>query len=168
MQTLLEERPATTHNEQMNNGPEYSVQQNTQRSLITSTPSETVDISQEISVTTQSVEEVVDCQPYRQFLPEYADALADGQPVAVLYPEVHEHLQRCDMGCLVLLDLFKQDAQANRKYKRKPVSDPFSAIGWELSGFFRSGQVPMSPKALAYGTLMLLLIAVSLGTLRGL
>jgi len=166
-QTLLEERPSATPQEQVDGGAEYSSQQATQRSLITSTPSEAVDVTQEISVTAQTVEDVLDCQPYRQYLSKYADALMDGQPAAMLYPEVHEHLQTCDMGCLVLLDLFQQEATTNRKNKRKPVRDPFSAIGWELSGFFRTGQVPMSPRALAYGTLMLMLIVALLGAYVG-
>ncbi len=163
MQTLLEERPSAP--EQVSVGPEYPLA--TQRSLITSPPPEEIGVTREISVTAQPVEDVLDCQPYRPFLSEYADALMDGQPAAMLYPEVHAHLQNCEMGCLALLDLFQQEAKTNRKNKRKPVRDPFSAIGWELSGFFRAGQVPMSPKALAYGTLMLLLIVAFLGALMG-
>ncbi|GAC1566370.1 MAG: hypothetical protein NVS3B14_08100 [Ktedonobacteraceae bacterium] len=82
----------------------------------------------------------------------------NGQNVAMLYPEVQEHLVNCEAGCLVLLDLFRQEAKASRKYRRRKVRDPFSAIGWELTGFFRGGQVPMSPMALAYGTLLLMLL----------
>jgi len=104
----------------------------------------------------------IDCAQCRQLLPEYAEALDSGQNVAETYPEVHAHLLICDTGCLVLLDLFRQEAKANRKFRRRPVRDPFSAIGWEISGFFRTGQVPMYPMALAYGTLILLLIFVSL------
>lgn len=104
----------------------------------------------------------IDCLQCRQLLPEYAEAVDSGQNVALLYPEVHEHLLTCETGCLVLLDLFQQEAKANRKFRRRPVRDPFSAIGWELSGFFRGGQVPMSPMALSYGTLILLLLIASL------
>jgi hypothetical protein len=105
---------------------------------------------------------IIDCTECRQLLPDYAEAMDNGSNVAELYPEVHDHLLICDTGCLVLLDLFRQEAKANRKYRRRPVRDPFSVIGWELSGFFRTGQVPMSPMALAYGTLILLLLIASL------
>jgi hypothetical protein len=98
------------------------------------------------------------CQECRKLLPEYAEALDSGQNVALLYPEVQEHLVSCENGCLVLLDLFRQEAKATRKYRRRLVRDPFSAIGWAVSGFFRGGQVPMSPMALAYGMLILVLI----------
>ena len=167
-QLLLKERPSTAaKNDQLVSPLENSLMQ---RSLPASTSVEAAMMAadtQDVSATSQSGENILDCQQCRQFLPEYAEALADGQPVAVLYPEVYEHLLHCDTGCLVLLDLFKQDAKANKKYRRNPVRDPFSAIGWEFSGFFRSGQVPMSPKALAYGTLMLLLLVASLGALLG-
>lgn len=104
---------------------------------------------------------VLSCQQCRQLLPEYAEAMDGGQNVALLYPTVQAHLLGCESGCLVLLDLFRQDAKETRKYRRRLVRDPFSAIGWELSGFFRGGQIPMSPKALAYGTFMLLLLVAS-------
>lgn len=107
----------------------------------------------------------MNCVQCRQVLSEYAEAMDNGENVALLFPEVQEHLLTCESGCLVLLDLFRQEAKASRKYRRRLVRDPFSAIGWELSGFFRGGQVPMSPMALAYGTLMLLLIVASLSTL---
>jgi lysophospholipase L1-like esterase len=110
---------------------------------------------------------IIDCQQCRQLLPEYVDALDQGQNAAVLYPEVHMHLLACDSGCLVLLDMLKQEAKAARKYRRKPVRDPFSAIWWELTGFFRGGQVPMSPMALAYGTLILLILAASCSAYLG-
>lgn len=106
----------------------------------------------------------LNCTQCRQLLPEYAEAMDGGQHGEQLYPEVQEHLLTCETGCLVLLDLFRQEAKANRKYRRRPVRDPFSVIGWELSGFFRGGQVPVSPKALAYGTLLLLLLVASLST----
>src|SRR5579884_3071730 len=86
----------------------------------------------------------------------------NGQNVQTLYTEVYDHLLNCETGCLVLLDLFRQEAKANRKYRRRLVRNPFSVIGWELSGFFRTGQVPISPMALAYGTLILLLVIASL------
>ena len=105
---------------------------------------------------------LIDCAQCRQMLPDYVEAMDSGRNVAELYPEVHAHLLLCDSGCLVLLDLFRQEAKANRKYRRRPVRDPFSAIGWELSGFFRTGQVPMGPMALAYGTLILMLLIASL------
>jgi lysophospholipase L1-like esterase len=105
---------------------------------------------------------LIDCAQCRQLLPDYVEAMDNGRNVAELYPEVHDHLLICDSGCLVLLDLFRQEAKANRKYRRRPVRDPFSAIGWELSGFFRTGQIPMGPMALAYGTLILMLIVASL------
>ena len=104
----------------------------------------------------------LDCQQCRQLLPEYAEAMDSGQNVTALYPAVQEHLLSCETGCLVLLDLFRQEAKANRKYRRRPVRNPFSAIWWEATGFFRGGQIPMSPKALSYGTLLLLLL---IGTL---
>lgn len=104
----------------------------------------------------------IDCAQCRELLPEYADEMNSGKNAPELYPEVYEHLLTCDTGCLVLLDLFRQEAKANRKYRRNPVRDPFSVIGWELSGFFRTGRVPMSPMALAYGTLILLLLIASL------
>lgn len=105
---------------------------------------------------------LIDCAQCRQLLPDYVEAMDSGRNVAELYPEVHDHLLICDSGCLVLLDLFRQEAKANRKYRRRPVRDPFSAIGWEISGFFRTGQVPMGPMALAYGTLILMLLIASL------
>ncbi len=104
----------------------------------------------------------LDCQQCRLLLPEYAEALDSGQNVALLYSEVQDHLLTCETGCLVLMDLFRQEAKANRKYRRKAVRDPFSVIGWELTGFFRGGQIPVSPMALAYGTLILLLLVASL------
>ena len=104
------------------------------------------------------------CLECRQLLREYAEAMDSGQNVETLYPEVYDHLLSCESGCLVLLDLFRQEAKANRKYRRRPVRNPFSAISWELTGFFRGGQVPVSPMALSYGTLMLLLIVASLAT----
>lgn len=104
------------------------------------------------------------CLECRQLLREYAEAMDNGQNVETLYPEIYDHLLSCESGCLVLLDLFRQEAKANRKYRRRPVRNPFSAIGWELTGFFRGGQVPISPMALSYGTLLLLLIVGSLAT----
>src|SRR5579883_880078 len=101
------------------------------------------------------------CLECRQQLREYAEAMDNGQNVQTLYTEVYDHLLNCESGCLVLLDLFRQEAKANRKYRRRPVRDPFSAIGWELSGFFRTGHVPMNPMALAYGTLIWVLLVAS-------
>jgi hypothetical protein len=111
--------------------------------------------------------DLIDCAQCRELLPEYVEALDSGKNVAELYPEVHDHLLVCDSGCLVLLDLFRQEARATRKFRRRPVRDPFSAIGWELSGFFRTGQIPMVPMALSYGTLILLLLIASLGAYLG-
>lgn len=108
-----------------------------------------------------------ECQLCRQLLPEYAEAMDNGQNVATLYPEVKAHLLTCESGCLVLLDIFRHEAKATRKYRRRTVRDPFSAIGWELSGFFRGGQIPISPMALSYGTLLLILLIASLSTYLG-
>ncbi|HEY6540970.1 MAG TPA: hypothetical protein VIZ18_08540, partial [Ktedonobacteraceae bacterium] len=108
------------------------------------------------------IEGPLNCVQCRQKLKEYAEAMDSGQNVAMLYPEVQEHLVSCESGCLVLLDIFREEAKASRKYRRRKVRDPFSAIGWEASGFFRGGQVPMSPMALSYGTLILLLLVSTL------
>ncbi len=108
------------------------------------------------------IEGPLNCVQCRQRLQEYAEAMDSGQNIAMLYPEVQEHLVTCESGCLVLLDIFREEAKASRKYRRRKVRDPFSAIGWELTGFFRGGQVPMSPMALAYGTLILLLLISTL------
>jgi len=106
--------------------------------------------------------EPMTCQQCRQVLKEYAEAMDNGQHVEDLYPEVFDHLQTCETGCLVLLDLLRQEARANRKYRRRPVRDPFRAIGWEVTGFFRGGQITAAPMALSYGTLILLLLITSL------
>jgi len=113
------------------------------------------------------IEGPIDCQQCRQILPEYAEAMDSGQNVAFLYPDVQEHLLSCEAGCLVLLDLFRQEAKANRKNRRRPVRDPFSVIGWEISGFFRGGQIPISPRALSFGTLIFLLLIASLSAYAG-
>lgn len=123
--------------------------------------------AQNLPAVLEGVDGLIDCEQCRKLLPEYAEAMDSGENVAELYPEVHDHLLLCDTGCLVLLDLFRQEAKANRKFRRRPVRDPFSAIGWELSGFFRTGQVPMSPMALAYGTLILLLLVGALSAFLG-
>ncbi len=109
----------------------------------------------------------LDCQQCRSKLKEYTEALDNGQNVADLYPEVQEHLLTCESGCLVLLDIFRQEAKSTRKYRRRLVRDPFSIIGWEASGFFRGGQIPVSPMALSYGTLILLLLVASLSAFVG-
>lgn len=109
----------------------------------------------------------IDCQQCRQLLPEYAEALDGNKNIAYLYPEIQAHLLTCESGCLVLLDFFRQEAKATRKYRRRPVRDPFSAIFWELTGFFRSGRITMAPMALAYGTLILLLLVASLAAYAG-
>jgi len=85
-----------------------------------------------------------------------------GQNVAQLYPEMQDHLLSCESGCLVLLDLFRQEAKANRKYRRRAVRDPFRAISWEVTGFFRGGQLTISPRALSYGTLLLLILVATI------
>ncbi len=113
------------------------------------------------------VEGMIDCQQCRQVLQEYAEALDRGLNVALLYPEVQDHLLTCEVGCLVLLDFFRQEAKATRKYRRRPIRDPFSVIGWEMSGFFRGGQISMSPRVLAYGTLILLILIATLGAFAG-
>jgi len=104
------------------------------------------------------------CEQCRQVLSEYAEAMDSGQNVAALYPEVQEHLLNCQSGCLILLDLFKQEAKATRKYRRRPVYDPFRAMFWIVTGFFRLGQVTMAPMALSYGALILILLFASLST----
>ncbi len=111
--------------------------------------------------TVMPVEGVLNCQQCRTQLAEYAEAMDRGENVALLYPAMYEHLLTCESGCLILLDLFRQDAKATRKYRRRPVRDPFSAIGWELSGFFRGGQITLFTKALSYGTLILLVLVAS-------
>ena len=108
------------------------------------------------------IEGPLNCVQCRQKLKEYAEAMDSGENVAMLYPDVQEHLVSCESGCLVLLEIFREEARASRKYRRRKVRDPFSAIGWEVSGFFRGGQVPMSPMALSYGTLILLLLVSTL------
>ncbi|HEY4036831.1 MAG TPA: hypothetical protein VGL94_22975 [Ktedonobacteraceae bacterium] len=124
--------------------------------------------SQEQSVATigddglVSDSDTLGCQQCRALFPEYIKALGSGQNVVLLYPELQEHLLTCESGCLMLLELLLQEAKETRKHSHSPVYNPFKVIGWELTGFFRSGQIPMSSKALAYGTLMLLLIAASL------
>ncbi len=112
-------------------------------------------------------EGTLDCQQCRSKLKEYAEALDNGQNVTDLYPEIQEHLLQCESGCLILLDIFRQEAKSTRKYRRRFVRDPFSIIGWEATGFFRGGQLPVSPKALSYGTLILLLFFASLGAFLG-
>jgi len=106
----------------------------------------------------------IDCQRCRQMLPEYAEAMDSGQNVAYLYPDVQEHLLTCEAGCLVLLDIFRQEAKANRKNRRRLVRNPFKIIGWEITGFFRGGQLPVSTRALSFGTLIFLLLVASLST----
>jgi len=109
----------------------------------------------------------IDCQQCRSKLKEYTEAIDNGQNVSDLYPEVQEHLLTCESGCLVLLDIFRQEAKSTRKYRRRLVRDPFSVIGWEATGFFRGGQIPVSPMALSYGTLILLLFIASLSAFIG-
>src|SRR6266567_1170508 len=106
----------------------------------------------------------IDCQQCRQMLPEYAEAMDSGQNVAYLYPDVQDHLLTCEAGCLVLLDIFRQEAKANRKNRRHLVRNPFKIIGWEITGFFRGGQLPVSTRALSFGTLIFLLLVASLST----
>src|SRR6266446_8970511 len=117
-----------------------------------------------ISAPLDSIDEPLDCQQCRQMLPEYAEAMDSGQNVTLLYPDVQEHLSSCEAGCLVLLDIFRQEARANRKNRRRPVRDPFSVIGWEITGFFRGGQIPIAPRALSFGTLIFLLLVASLSS----
>lgn len=124
-------------------------------------PAESMAPASNLPTLLENMSGIIDCAQCRQLLPEYVEAMTSGKNVAELYPEVQEHLLICDTGCLVLLDLFRQEAKANRKYHRRAVRDPFSIIGWEISGFFRTGQVPVSPMALAYGTLILLLFIAS-------
>src|SRR5579859_495347 len=71
----------------------------------------------------------LNCVQCRQKLKEYAEAMDSGENVAMLYPDVQEHLVSCESGCLVLLEIFREEAKASRKYRRRKVRDPFSAIG---------------------------------------
>ncbi len=112
-------------------------------------------------------EKIFDCAQCRPLLLHYAEAQDSKLDVATLYPEVHAHLQSCDAGCPVLLTLCQQEAKATRKNRRRPVHNPFKVIGWEITGFFRGGQVPISPRALAFGTLLLLIVFASLSTYTG-
>jgi hypothetical protein len=168
LQTLLDETMPLLNEKNALKEPQASSQQS--GSIGTPLPapatSSSVEEAQEVTdIVYQGG--MIDCQQCRPLLPEYADALDQGQNVALLYPEVHAHLLACDAGCLILLDLLKKEAKAARKYQRKPVRDPFSAIWWELTGFFRGGRVPMSPMALAYGTLILLIIVASCSAYLG-
>lgn len=117
------------------------------------------------SLDSVSLEGPITCQECRQRLKRYAEEMDNGQSVATLYPAIYDHLQVCETGCLVLLDLLRQEAKANRKYRRRPVRDPFRAIGWELTGFFHGGQLTISPMALSYGTLILLVLFASVAAL---
>jgi len=128
------------------------------------TPAESVAVPDEL---VPIVEGTITCQQCRQLLTEYAEAIDNGLNVAELYPEVQNHLVSCDAGCLVLLDLCKQEAKATRKYRRQPVRDPFRAMYWILTGFFRGGQLPMAPMALSYGALILIILFASLSTYLG-
>ncbi len=127
-------------------------------------PTELASISDELL---PIAEGVMTCQQCRQLLPEYAEAMDSGQNIAALYPDVQEHILSCDAGCLVLLDLLKQEAKATRKYRRRPVRDPFRAMYWILTGFFRGGQLPIAPMALSYGALILIILFASLSTYLG-
>lgn len=109
----------------------------------------------------------ISCVQCRTKLKNYAEAMDNGENASELYPEIEEHLAGCESGCLILLDIYRQEAKATRKYRRRPVRNPFSAIAWETTGFFRGGQVPMSPMALSYGTLILLLLVASLSAFLG-
>lgn len=120
---------------------------------------------QRLPAVLEPTEEPLDCTHCRRLLPDYAQALDRAENVAQLYPEMYTHLLVCDTGCPVLLDLLRQEARENRKYHRHPVRNPLGVIGWELSGFFRTGQVPIAPMALAYGTLILLLVVASFSAL---
>src|SRR6266567_9059703 len=114
-----------------------------------------VSVSSALVPQQEAIQGYITCQQCREMLPEYAEAMDSGENVALLYPEMHDHLMTCESGCLVLLDVFQQEAKTNRKFRRKPVRDPFRAMWWSLTGFFRSGQISMSPMALSYGVLIL-------------
>ncbi|HEV2662332.1 MAG TPA: hypothetical protein VGU68_17130, partial [Ktedonobacteraceae bacterium] len=114
-----------------------------------------------------TAQKAFDCAQCRPLLMQYAEAQDSKLDVATLYPELHAHLRGCDAGCPVLLALCQQEAKATRKNRRRPVRNPFKVIGWEISGFFRGGQVPISPRALAFGTLLLLIVFASLSTYTG-
>ncbi len=126
-----------------------------------------VSVSSALVPQQEAIQGYITCQQCREMLPEYAEAMDSGENVALLYPEMHDHLMTCESGCLVLLDVFQQEAKTNRKFRRKPVRDPFRAMWWSLTGFFRSGQISMSPMALSYGVLILLIIFASASTYIG-
>jgi len=129
------------------------------------------DSPQELSVVpiktagSASNEGTLNCLQCRALFPEYVEALDSGQNVALLYPELQEHLLTCKSGCLMLLELLLQDAKKTRKDPNSPIYNPFKVIGWEFTGFFRNGVISISTKALAYSTLMLLLLIASLSGL---
>ena len=132
------------------------------------TPSETAtSILDILSLPLAEMTGGISCVQCRTKLKQYAEALDNGENASERYPEVEEHLAGCESGCLVLLDIYRQEAKATRKYRRRPVRNPFSAIAWEATGFFRGGQIPMSPMALSYGTLILLLLVASLSAYLG-
>ncbi|HLI87050.1 MAG TPA: hypothetical protein VKV37_00090 [Ktedonobacteraceae bacterium] len=147
--------------------PPSATEQEPEGRIPSSAPAEASSLAVGPAIASSATTGIIDCQQCREMLPEYAEAMDSGQKVALLYPEVQEHLLTCESGCLVLLEMFRQEAKATRKYRRRPVRDPFSAMGWALSGFFRGGQVPMHPMALSYGVLILILIFASLSTYAG-
>ncbi len=113
-------------------GSGYSNQSGTL--LDESTPPQTGQMTQQqtvISIASQSTaiasvttEGVFDCSQCRPVLVEYAEALESSLNVAVLYPEIHAHLQICDAGCPVLLELCRQEVKAASKKQRKLVRNP--------------------------------------------
>ncbi|MBE3558976.1 MAG: ABC transporter substrate-binding protein [Ktedonobacteraceae bacterium] len=109
----------------------------------------------------------ISCEQCRLLLPEYAEALEQEKNAATLYPEVQLHLLTCESGCPLILELLQQEIRTGGGTPREPIRNPFSVIGWELSGFFHGGQLTLSPRMLASGTLILLLIVASLSAYLG-
>ena len=107
------------------------------------------------------------CEQCRPLLMAYAEAQDSKLDVATLYPEVYAHVQHCEAGCPVLLALCQQEAKATRKNRRRPVRNPFKVIGWQMTGLFHGGLVPIAPRALAFATLLLVLLFASLSTFAG-
>ncbi len=165
-QTTQGTRVTGTQQELGTRAPVGMQQEETRPPTVHTAPAPTGTEMDDRSVT-DGVDRPLDCLECRQLLRDYAEAMEDGQNAEALYPEVQEHLFSCEAGCLVLLDLFRQEAKANRKNRRRPVRNPFSVMVWEVTGFFRGGLVPIAPRALAYGSLILLLLAAGFGVYLG-
>lgn len=107
------------------------------------------------------------CLQCRQILPEYAEALERGQDISQIYPEIQEHLQTCTNDCPLVLELCRQIIQEEGMQQQVPVSNALGIINWELTGIFRKGDLIVSSRTLANGTLILLLLFTLLGGALG-